>query len=195
MSFFVGRYIRSVQNGESPQWLRNRLISIGLNPISALVDITNYLTFDRARPLHVFDADKLSGGLTVRRSVEGEKFHALDDKIYELNEGMIVITDEKEIVSLGGIIGGMKSAVSDETKNVLLEAAYFDPISIAATGRKLQINSDARYRFERGVDPSFTLSGSHIAAKMILDLCGGEASDIIIAGSVPSFEKKIIFDP
>ena len=108
---------------------------------------------------------------------------------------MIVITDEKEIVSLGGIIGGMKSAVSDETKNVLLEAAYFDPISIAATGRKLQINSDARYRFERGVDPSFTLSGSHIATKMILDLCGGEASDIIIAGSVPSFEKKIIFDP
>ena len=193
--FFVGRYLRSVQNGESPQWLRNRLISIGLNPISALVDITNYLTFDRARPLHVFDADKLSGGLTVRRSVEGEKFHALDDKIYELNEGMIVITDEKEIVSLGGIIGGMKSAVSDETKNVLLEAAYFDPISIAATGRKLQINSDARYRFERGVDPSFTLSGSHIATKMILDLCGGEASDIIIAGSVPSFEKKIIFDP
>ena len=193
--FFVGRYLRSVQNRESPQWLKNRLISIGLNPISALVDITNYLTFDRARPLHVFDADKLSGGLTVRRSVEGEKFHALDDKIYELNEGMIVITDEKEIVSLGGIIGGMKSAVSDETKNVLLEAAYFDPISIAATGRKLQINSDARYRFERGVDPSFTLSGSHIATKMILDLCGGEASDIIIAGSVPSFEKKIIFDP
>ena len=108
---------------------------------------------------------------------------------------MTVITDEKEIVSLGGIIGGMKSAVSDETKNVLLEAAYFDPISIAATGRKLQINSDARYRFERGVDPSFTLSGSHIATKMILDLCGGEASDIIIAGSAPSFEKKIIFDP
>ena len=104
----MGRYLRSVQNGESPQWLRNRLLSIGLNPISALVDITNYLTFDRARPLHVFDADKLSGGLTVRRSVEGEKFHALDDKIYELNEGMIVITDEKEIVSLGGIIGGMK---------------------------------------------------------------------------------------
>ena len=108
---------------------------------------------------------------------------------------MIVITDEKEIVSLGGIIGGMTSAVSDETQNVLLEAAYFDPISIAATGRKLQINSDARYRFERGVDPSFTLSGSHIATKMILDLCGGEASDIIITGSVPSFEKKIIFDP
>ena len=192
---FVGRYLRSVQNRESPQWLKNRLINIGLNPISALVDITNYLTFDRARPLHVFDADKLSGGLRVRRSVKGEKFHALDDKIYELNEGMIVITDEKEIVSLGGIIGGMKSAVSEETKNVLLEAAYFDPISIAATGRKLQINSDARYRFERGVDPSFTLSGSHIATKMILDLCGGEASDIIIAGSVPSFKKKIIFDP
>ncbi len=192
---FIGRYLRNVQNGESPQWLKTRLISIGLNPISALVDVTNYLTFDRARPLHVFDADKLSGDLTVRRSVEGEKFHALDDKIYELNEGMIVITDEKEIVSLGGIIGGLKSAVSDETKNVLLEAAYFDPISIAATGRKLQINSDARYRFERGVDPSFTLSGSHIATKMILDLCGGEASNIIISGSVPSFEKKIIFDP
>ncbi len=192
---FVGRYLRSVKNRESPQWLKDRLISIGLNPISTLVDITNYLTFDRGRPLHVFDADKISGGLTVRKSVEGEKFHALDDKIYELSEGMIVITDEKEIISLGGIIGGMKSAVSDETKNVLLEAAYFDPISIAVTGRKLQINSDARYRFERGVDPNFTLSGSHIATKMILDLCGGEASDIIIAGAVPPLKKKIIFDP
>ena len=192
---FVGRYFRGVENRESPQWLKNRLISIGLNPISALVDITNYLTFDRGRPLHVFDADKLSGGLTVRKSIKGEKFHALDDKIYELTEGMVVITDEKEIVSLGGIIGGMKSAVSDKTKNVLLEAAYFDPISIASTGRKLQINSDARYRFERGIDPSFTLPGSHIATKMIIDLCGGQASDIIIAGSAPSLKKKIIFDP
>ncbi len=192
---FVGRYFRGVENRESPQWLKNRLISIGLNPISALVDITNYLTFDRGRPLHVFDADKLSGGLTIRKSIKGEKFHALDDKIYELTEGMVVITDAKEIVSLGGIIGGMKSAVSDKTKNVLLEAAYFDPISIASTGRKLQINSDARYRFERGIDPSFTLTGSHIAAKMIIDLCGGQASDIIIAGSEPSLKKKIIFDP
>ena len=192
---FVGRYFRAVENGESPQWLKNRLISIGLSPISALVDITNYLTFDRGRPLHVFDADKLSGGLTVRKSIKGERFHALDDKIYELTEGMIVIADEKEIVSLGGIIGGMKSAVSDKTKNVFLEAAYFDPISIASTGRKLQINSDARYRFERGVDPNFTLSGSNIATKMIIDLCGGEASDVIIAGSVPSLKKKIIFDP
>ena len=108
---------------------------------------------------------------------------------------MVVITDEKEIVSLGGIIGGMKSAVSDKTKNVLLEAAYFDPISIASTGRKLQINSDARYRFERGIDPSFTLPGSHIATKMIIDLCGGQASDIIIAGLAPSLKKKIIFGP
>ena len=192
---FVGRYFRAVENRESPQWLQNRLISIGLSPISALVDITNYLTFDRGRPLHVFDADKLSGGLTVRKSIKGERFHALDDKIYELTEGMIVIADEKEIVSLGGIIGGMKSAVSDKTKNVFLEAAYFDPISIASTGRKLQINSDARYRFERGIDPNFTLSGSNIATKMIIDLCGGEASDVIIAGSVPSLKKKIIFDP
>ena len=193
--FFVGRHLRGVENGESPDWLKKRLISIGLNPISALVDITNYLTFDRGRPLHVFDADKLSGGLTVRKSVKGETFHALDDKIYELNEGMTVITDEKEIVSLGGIIGGMKSAVSDETKNVLLESAYFDPISIASTGRKLQINSDARYRFERGVDPSFTLPGSHVATKMILDLCGGQVSDAIIAGSEPSFKREIIFNP
>ncbi|MFL2800455.1 MAG: phenylalanine--tRNA ligase subunit beta [Paracoccaceae bacterium] len=193
--FFLGRHFRGVENGESPDWLKKRLIGIGLNPISALVDITNYLTFDRGRPLHVFDADKLSGGLTVRKSVKGETFHALDDKIYELTEGMIVITDEKEIVSLGGIIGGMKSAVSDKTKNVLLEAAYFDPISIASTGRKLQINSDARYRFERGVDPSFTLPGSHVATKMILDLCGGQVSDTIIAGSEPPFKRKIIFNP
>ena len=192
---FVGRYFRGVQNKESPLWLKQRLISIGLNPISALVDITNYLTFDRGRPLHVFDADKLVGGLTVRKSYKGEKFHALDDKIYELDEGMIVITDEKEIVSLGGIIGGMKSGVSNETQNVVLEAAYFDPKSIASTGRKLQINSDARYRFERGVDPSFTLAGAHIATKMILDLCGGQASELIIAGTEPAFEKKIIFNP
>ena len=121
--------------------------------------------------------------------------HALDDKIYELDEGMIVITDEKEIVSLGGIIGGMKSGVSNETQNVVLEAAYFDPKSIASTGRKLQINSDARYRFERGVDPSFTLAGAHIATKMILDLCGGQASDLIIAGTELAFKKKIIFNP
>ena len=193
--FFVGRHFRGVENGESPHWLKKRLISIGLNPISALVDITNYLTFDRGRPLHVFDADKLSGGLTVRKSVKGEKFHALDDKIYELTEGMTVITDEREIVSLGGIIGGMKSAVSDKTKNVLLEAAYFDPVSIASTGRKLQINSDARYRFERGIDPSFTLPGSHIATKMILDSCGGQVSDTIIAGSEPPFKREIIFNP
>ena len=188
---FVGRYFRGVQNKESPLWLKQRLISIGLNPISVLVDITNYLTFDRGRPLHVFDADKLVGGLTVRKSYKGEKFHALDDKIYELDEGMIVITDEKEIVSLGGIIGGMKSGVSNETQNVVLEAAYFDPKSIASTGRKLQINSDARYRFERGVDPSFTLAGAHIATKMILDLCGGQASELIIAGTEPAFEKKL----
>ena len=191
---FVGRYFRAVENRESPQWLKNRLISIGLNPISALVDITNYLTFDRGRPLHVFDADKLSGGLTVRKSIKGERFHALDDKIYELTEGMIVIADEKEIVSLGGIIGGMKSAVSDKTKNVFLEAAYFDPISIASTGRKLQINSDARYRFERGVDPNYLVRIKY-CNKNDYRFMWRQASDVIIAGSVPSLKKKIIFDP
>ena len=193
--FFVGRSLKNVRNGESPQWLKQRLKSIGLKPISALVDITNYITFDRGRPLHVFDADKIIGNLKVRKSVAGEKFHALDEKIYNLEEGMTVIVDDKEIISLGGIIGGLNSSVSSETKNVLLEAAYFEPISIASTGRKLKINSDARYRFERGIDPSFTIPGNTIATKMILDICGGSASKLIIAGGDPKPNKEVFFNP
>ena len=193
--FFVGRSIKNVTNAESPQWLKQRLESIGLKPISALVDITNYITFDRGRPLHVFDADKISGDLRVRKSFAGEKFHALDEKIYDLDAGMTVIVDEKEIISLGGIIGGLNSSVSRETKNVLLEAAYFEPISIASTGRKLKINSDARYRFERGIDPSFTIPGNTIATKMILDICGGRASKPIIAGVDPKPNKEVLFNP
>ena len=193
--FFVGRSIKNVTNAESPQWLKQRLESIGLKPISALVDITNYITFDRGRPLHVFDADKISGDLRVRKSFAGEKFHALDEKIYDLDAGMTVIVDEKEIISLGGIIGGLNSSVSRETKNVLLEAAYFEPISIASTGRKLKINSDARYRFERGIDPSFTVPGNNIATKMILDICGGRASKPVIAGADPKPNKEVLFNP
>ena len=193
--FFVGRYIKNVKNESSPKWLQQRLNSVGLKPISALVDITNYLTFDRGRPLHVFDADKLNGNLRVRKSFAGEEFHALDDKLYKLEEGMTVIVDEKEIVSLGGIIGGLKTSVSEITKNVLLEAAYFDPISVAKTGRKLKINSDARYRFERGVDSSFTIPGSNMATKMILDICGGETSNLIVSGNEPKLNKEVLFNP
>lgn len=193
--FFVARHIKNVKNSSSPNWLQKRLKSIGLKPISALVDITNYMTFDKGRPLHVFDADKINGNLRVRKSFSGEEFHALDEIIYKLEEGMTVIVDEKEIVSLAGIIGGLNSSVSELTNNVILESAYFEPISVASTGRKLKINSDARYRFERGVDPSFTIRGSDMATRMILEICGGEASNSIVSGKVPELNREILFNP
>jgi len=182
---FSGRYIRGVKNGPSPKWLQDKLKSVGLKSISALVDITNYFCHDRGRPLHVFDADKLQGNLKISLSKKGDTLKALDEETYILDEGMLAIFDEKEVVSLAGIMGGLDSGCSFETTNVFLESAYFSPKSIAKTGQKLKIVSDARTRFERGIDPNSTLPGLDDATQMILDLCGGEVSDLVEAGSNP----------
>ncbi|EWY37349.1 phenylalanyl-tRNA synthetase subunit beta [Skermanella stibiiresistens SB22] len=192
---FVGRLIRGVSNGPSPRWLQDRLMSIGLRPISALVDITNLLTFDIARPLHVFDAARLSGGLTVRFARAGETLRALNDKEYTLDETMTVIADDKGVVSLGGVMGGEGTGVTGETTDVFLEAALFDPVRTARTGRKLSIDSDARYRFERGVDPAFVVPGAEIATRLILEICGGEASELVIAGAEPAWRRELTLRP
>ncbi|HEU5445414.1 MAG TPA: phenylalanine--tRNA ligase subunit beta, partial [Pseudolabrys sp.] len=188
------RLVRGVKNSPSPDWLQKRLTAIGLRPINALVDITNFITFDRGRPLHVFDADKVHGNLTVRRARNGEKLLALDGKTYTLDEAVCVIADEKGVESLSGIMGGEATGCSDKTANVLVESALWDELNIAQTGRKLGINSDARYRFERGVDPAFMLPGLELATQMILDLCGGEASETVVAGD-PTPKEKIIDFP
>ncbi len=187
------RLVRGVKNGPSPQWLARRLTAIGLRPINALVDITNFLTFDRARPLHVFDAAKVKGNLTVRRAHAGERLTALDGTCYELDETMCVIADEQGVELLAGIMGGETTGCSQDTTDVLIESALWDPTNIAQTGRKLGINSDARYRFERGVDPAFMLPGLELATSMVLDMCGGEASEITVAGSVKVPERSIDF--
>lgn len=192
---FVGRYIRGVKNGPSPEWLQRRLRALGLRPISALVDITNLVTMDRARPLHVFDADSLAGGIHARLARAGEKLDALDDKTYELDAEMTVIADDDGPVALAGVIGGTPTGCTEETVNVFLEAAYFDPIRTATTGRKLQIDSDARYRFERGVDRAGTQPGAEFATRLILDLCGGEASELVIAGAEPAWGETLTFRP
>ncbi len=192
---FYGRVIKGVKNGPSPQWLQDRLKAIGLRPISALVDITNFFTFDNNRPLHVFDADKVAGGtLRVHRAIGGEIFDGLDDKTYTLSEGMTVISDANGVESLGGIMGGIHSGCTEETVNVFLEAAFFDPVCTAYTGRALKINSDARYRFERGIDPLSTPNGINAAAKMIIELCGGEASEVLVAGEIPDHSRSYRFD-
>jgi phenylalanyl-tRNA synthetase beta chain len=187
---FVGRHFRKVKNGPSPEWLQRRLRAIGLRPISRLVDITNYITFAYGRPLHVFDADKVKGHIRARAAQEGETLEALDNKTYTLCAGMTVIADDAGPEAIAGIIGGTASGCTEETVNVFLEAAYFDPLRTAATGRKLGITSDARYRFERGVDPAFTPVGAEIATRMILDLCGGEASHVVTAGEVPNTARS-----
>ena len=192
---FYGRVIKGVKNGPSPAWLQDRLKAIGLRPISTLVDITNYFTYDNNRPLHVFDADKVAGGaLSVHRAKGGEKFLALDEKEYVLHEGMTAISDANGVESLAGIMGGEHSGCTDETVNVFLEAAFFDPIRTAYTGRALKINSDARYRFERGIDPAWTPVGIEAATQMILDLCGGEASKLVIAGTLPDHSRAYRLD-
>ncbi len=192
--YFTGRVIKGVKNGPSPDWLQARLKAIGLRPISALVDITNFFTFDRNRPLHVFDADKVQGDLRVHRAEGGEEIVALDEKTYAFQEGMMAISDDKGPESIAGVMGGTQSGVSEDTVNVFLESAYWDPITIAHTGRKLKINSDAKYRFERGVDPAFTRPGLELATQMILDLCGGEASDVVEAGACPDVTRAYRLD-
>ncbi|MGO4915267.1 phenylalanine--tRNA ligase subunit beta [Pseudogemmobacter sp. W21_MBD1_M6] len=191
---FCGRVIKGVKNGPSPAWLQNCLKAIGLRPISALVDITNFFTYDRNRPLHVFDVDKVKGDLRVHRAAGGEVITALDDKDYTLGVGMMVISDDNGTESIAGIMGGAATGCTDETVNVFVESAYWDPITIAHAGRALKINSDARYRFERGVDPAFTAEGLEHATRMILDLCGGEASDVVVAGAVPDVSRAYRLD-
>ena len=191
---FVGRYIRGVKNVESPDWLKDRLISVGLRPISALVDITNYLNIGECRPLHVFDADKVSGNLVVRSANDGENLKALDEKEYTLKSGMTVIADDNGAQSIAGIMGGEPTGCSAETVNVFLESAYFTPLSVAATGRLLNAESDSRTRFERGIDPASAVNGNEIATRLILDICGGEASELVISGSEPDWSHTIEFD-
>ncbi|RWR13881.1 phenylalanine--tRNA ligase subunit beta [Paenirhodobacter populi] len=192
---FAGRLIRGVTNGESPDWLKQRLEAIGLRPISALVDITNFFTYDLNRPLHVFDAAKVKGDLLIRFAREGEEILALDGKTYALQPTMMVIADDNGVESIAGIMGGEASGCTAETTDVFLESAYWDPITIAAAGRALKITSDARYRFERGVDPAFTLDGLELATQMVLDLCGGEASDVVVDGAIPDTSRAYRLDP
>jgi len=192
---FAGRMVKGVKNGPSPAWLQQRLKAVGLRPISALVDITNLMSLDRARPLHVYDADKLSGEIRARLGRKGEKVLALDGKTYEVDEEMTVIADDTGAIGLGGVMGGETTGVSDETTNVFIESAHFDPVRTARTGRELGIVSDARYRFERGVDPEYMVPGLDLATKLVLDLCGGEPSDVTVAGRVPDTKREITFDP
>ncbi len=192
---FYGRVIKGVKNGPSPEWMQNALKAIGLRPISFLVDVTNFFTYDRNRPLHVFDADKIAGNaLRVHRAKGGETLTALDDKEYTFNAGDMVISDAEAPESIGGIMGGLATGCTEETVNVFVESAYWNPIQIAHTGRALKINSDARYRFERGVDPEFTPVGLEHATRMILDIAGGEASEVVVAGALPDQDRAYKLD-
>ena len=188
---FGSCYIKGIKNKESPSWLKEKIITLGLKPISALVDITNYVMFDLNRPLHAYDADKINKELIVRNSNAGENFEALDNKKYKLEKGMCVITDKSQVLGLGGIIGGVATSTELDTKNILLESAYFLPSSIRKSSKKLSIITDAKYRFERGIDPNSITEGLEIATALILKICGGTASKFSITGS-NSHKNKII---
>ncbi len=191
---FVLRYIKGVQNTQSPAWMQKRLISAGLHPISHLVDVTNYLNIQECRPLHVFDADKITGNLVVRSAKEGEKITCLDGKTYDLHEGMMVVADDKGPQSIAGIMGGIDTSCDRNTKNIVIESAYFDPLSIAITGQKTNALSDSRTRFERGVDPCSCIAGNEEASRLIMEVCGGEASKLFIAGQEHCTPIVINFD-
>ncbi len=191
---FMARLIKGVKNGPSPEWLQDLLHAIGLRPISFLVDVTNFFTYDRNRPLHVFDADKVAGNLRVHRAKGGEQIVALDDKTYTLLPGQMVISDDNGVQSIAGIMGGADTGCTEDTVNVFVESAYWDPVQIAYTGRALKINSDARYRFERGIDPAFTPEGLEHAVRMIVDDAGGEASSVVVAGKVPDVSRAYKLD-
>jgi len=214
---FASRVIRGVRNGPSPDWLQGRLKAVGLRPINALVDVTQYLSLDRARPLHVYDLAKLVGATVVARAgkpaprpATGDHFDAdhspehadeqliaLDGKTYDLTDAMCVIADAdgSRPIGLGGVMGGASTGCSDETTDVFIESAWFDPLATAATGRKLAISSDAQYRFARGVDPGSVLPGLEQATRLILDLCGGEPSEVVVAGEAPAAPPAFDFDP
>lgn len=191
---YTGRYIKGVNNhAETPKWMKDRLNAIGIHSISPLVDITNYINYDLARPLHVFDADKLKGALTIRMAKNGEKFTALNEKEYILPDYALGICDEEGVQCLGGIMGGLEKGCSENTVNVLLECALFQPTCIAKTGRHLQIDSDSRYRYERWVDPKSNISGSDYATQLILEICGGEASELTVCGAEDAYEPQVAY--
>ena len=194
-SSFGSCLITNVKNTESPRWLKDKLVSIGQKPISAIVDVTNYVMLDINRPLHAYDADKIEKGIVVRNSKLGEEFVALDNKSYKLDEGMCVISDSKGVLGLGGIIGGIRSGTEFDTKNILLESAYFEPRSIRSTSKKLNLDTDAKFRFERGIDPSSIEDGLNKAALLIKEICGGEISKIDIQRIETNKIKTIKFDP
>jgi len=192
---FYGRLIKGVKNGPSPDWLQQQLRAIGLRPISFLVDVTNWFTYDLNRPLHVFDADKITGNaLRLHRAVGTETLTGLDDKDYTLPEGATVISDAEGPESIAGVMGGLRTGCTPDTVNVFVEAAYFDTVRTAYTGRALKINSDARYRFERGIDPAFTPEGLEHAVRMIVDHAGGEASEVVQAGAIPDTARAYRLD-
>ncbi len=191
---FAARVVRGVKNRPSPKWLQDKLKAIGLRPISALVDITNYVTYDRARPLHFYDRAKVSGDIIVRMGKD-EEFPALDKSSYTASEADCAICDESGILGLGGIVGGETTGCGDDTTEIVIEAAYFDPLTIRRTAKRLGVNSDAKYRFERGVDTGSLISGVEQATQLVLDICGGEASDILVAGNIPADPSDIEFDP
>ena len=192
---FAGRLIHGVKNGESPRWLKDRLSAIGLRAVSVLVDVTQYLTIDLGRPLHAFDDAKLKGDIGARLARNGEQVAALNGKTYTLDDTMVVIADDAAALGIGGIMGGEPSSVTETTTSVFLESALFDPRNIGATGRKLALNTDARYAFERGVDPASPLWGIEVATRMIVDLCGGEPGETVHGGAAPEWRRSIAFDP
>jgi len=194
-TIFGSCLIKNIKNQESPKWLKKRILSLGLRPISAVVDITNYVMFDLNRPLHAYDLDKITKSIIVRNSKKGESFKALDNKEYKLDEGMCVISDHQGVLGLGGIIGGIRSGTELNTKNILLESAYFDPEITRKTAKKLDLNSDAKFRFERGIDPNSISMGLEKASDMIVKICGGEVSKLDIQSTKKKSNKKIFFDP
>lgn len=191
---FAGRVVKGVKNGPSPSWMQARLKAVGLRPINALVDVTNYISLDRGRPLHVYDADKLKGAIRARLGKAGEKFLGLDGKEYAVDDTMCVIADDSGPLGFGGVLGGETTGSTDTTKNVFIESAYFDPVRTAQTGRKAGLQTDARYRFERGVDPAFVRPGLDLATDMILTFCGGEPTKMTVAGKEPAEPRVIAFD-
>jgi phenylalanyl-tRNA synthetase beta chain len=191
---FALRLVRGVKNGPSPRWMQQRLLAIGLRPINALVDITNYMTFDQGRPLHVFDAAKVKGDLVVRRAAEGEKVLALDTREYTLNPSNVVISDDNGVESIGGIMGGEHSGCDENTVDVLIESALWDPMNVAKTGRSHGIITDARYRFERGVDPEYMVPGLERATELVLELCGGTAAKTDVVG-YKGYRPKVVDFP
>ena len=187
----VGRYFRGVRNGPSPKWMQDRLRAVGLRPISALVDITNYVMLDLGRPLHAYDPAKVTGDLVIRLARPGESYLALNGREYAFDDGMLVIADDHGADDLAGVMGGERSGVSETTTDMFLEVAIFDPTSVAATGRKLGVQSDARYRFERGLDQTSPFWGAEVATRLVQEICGGEASELVVAGAEPYWRRAI----